>query len=86
MGLLVSGYITVFFHGLFWIQKDEAHGVGIGTAGDAALEEISRVHCLVSRRSRKGSSLLPALLRERFELPLLCTPTGSVSTGGVLII
>jgi hypothetical protein len=42
-------------------------------------EEISLVHPLVSCRS-----LLPALLRERFELPLLCTPTGSVST--VLII
>jgi hypothetical protein len=75
-----------FLSRAFWIQKDEAHGVGIGTADDAALEEISRVHRLVSRRSWKGGSLLPPLLRERFELPLLCTPTGSVSTGGVLII
>ncbi|KAF8134036.1 hypothetical protein K438DRAFT_1787390 [Mycena galopus ATCC 62051] len=70
----------------------EAHGVGIGTAGDAALEEISRVHRLVSRRSWKGSSLSDAcpvhsvapepsaLLREHFELPLLCTPTGSSHT------
>jgi hypothetical protein len=62
MGLLVSGYITVFFHGLFWIQKDEAHGVGIGTAGDAALEEISRVHRLVSRQIIMSENLNFALL------------------------
>ncbi|KAJ7906889.1 hypothetical protein B0H13DRAFT_1880199 [Mycena leptocephala] len=67
----------------------EARGVGIGIAGDAALEEISRVHRFVSRRSWKGSSLSDAcpvhsvapepsaLLRERFELPLLCAPAGS---------
>ncbi|KAJ7849471.1 hypothetical protein B0H13DRAFT_2285028 [Mycena leptocephala] len=64
---------------------DEEHGVGIGTADDAALEEISRVHRLVSRRSWKGRSLLPPLLRERFELPLLCTPTGSHRMPGAFL-
>ncbi|KAJ6474757.1 hypothetical protein C8R45DRAFT_935283 [Mycena sanguinolenta] len=83
--------------GFVGIQKErwqEARGVGIGTAGDAALEEISRVHRLVSRRSWKGSSLSDAcrvysvapepsaLLRERFELPLFCAPTGSWSSAG----
>jgi hypothetical protein len=63
MGLLVGGYIAVSFLRALGIQKErwqEARGVGIGTAGDAALEEISRVHRLVSRRSWKGSSLSDA--------------------------
>lgn len=95
MGLLVGGYISVFFYGLLGCREErwhEVHGVGIGTPDDAALEETSCVHHLVSRRSWKGStfsdtclvhSVAPersALLRECFELPLLCTPTVSVST------
>ncbi|KAJ6522925.1 hypothetical protein DFH09DRAFT_1096885 [Mycena vulgaris] len=59
----------------FGMQEErwhEARGAGMGTAGDAALEDISLSDtCLVHFVAPEPSTLL----RERFELPLLCTPT-----------